>query len=138
MSWLSLSFDSRVNQDGKLKEANSTINFINQNKWSIALSKLYLVDDEGLYGYDSDVYSLSTHWTISENWAFRTLHYYEAKHSLLVYQSYSIVRDLHDWEVSLNFNSWDSTGSGNTELEVFLMMTLKALPGTSLSVNQGL
>jgi hypothetical protein len=34
LSWLTLSFDSRVAQDGKLKEANSTITFLNQNKWS--------------------------------------------------------------------------------------------------------
>jgi len=136
MSWLGLSFDSRVDQNGTLKEANSTISFINQNKWSIALSKLYIVDDEGLYGGDSDLYALTTHWTITENWAVRTLHYYEARHSLMQYQSYAIVRDFHDWELSLNFNSWDSTGSGNYEYEVFLMMTLKSLPGTSLSLSQ--
>ncbi|MCX7826368.1 MAG: putative LPS assembly protein LptD [Verrucomicrobiae bacterium] len=137
-SWLGLSLDSRVSEKGKLKEMNSTISFINQNKWSIALSKLYIVDDQGLYGGDSDLYAMSTHWTITENWAVRTLHYYEARHSLLQYQSYSIVRDFHDWELSLNFNAWDSTGSGNSEYEVFLMMTLKALPGTTLSINQDL
>ncbi len=50
-------------------------------------------------------------------------------------QEYSIVRDLHDWEVSLNLSNQEF-GNGVSEYTVYVACALKALPAMRIRAGQ--
>ena len=103
--WLVLDFDSRVSPKAELLEASASIRFIQERKWEIALSKQYVNDVDGLFGGNSDYYSFLVHVALTENWAVRALYGIDTSVNRTFVQEYSLIRDLHDWEVSLNFSN---------------------------------
>ncbi len=133
--WLAFDFDSRVSPTGQLLEANTTVRFIQERKWEIALSRRYIQDVDGLYGGNSDYYNFSGHIAVTENWAIRVLYGIDTAVNRTFVQEYSIVRDLHDWEISLNFSNYEF-GNGVSEVSVYLACALKTLPGLRLHAGR--
>ncbi|MCX6907268.1 MAG: putative LPS assembly protein LptD [Verrucomicrobia bacterium] len=129
--WLILDFDNRVSSKAELLEANATIRFIQERKWEIALGKQYINDVDGLFGGNSDYYSFLAHLALTENWAVRALYGVDTSVNRTFVQEYSIIRDLHDWEVSLNFSNQEF-GNGVSEYTVYLACALKTLPNVRI------
>ena len=126
--WLAFDFNSRVSPNGELLEANSSIRFLQERKWEIALSRTYVEDVDHLYGGNSDYYTFSAHIAITENWAVRALYGMDTAVNRTFVQQYSLIRDLHDWEVSLNLSNYEF-GNGVSEYNIYVACTLKTMPG---------
>lgn len=133
--WLVLDFDSRTSDKGDLLEANATIRFIKERKWEIAFSRRYIDDVDGIFGGNSDFYSMIAHVAITENWAIRAMYAIDTATDRAYMQEYSIIRDFHDWEVSLNLSNQEF-GNGASEYNVYLACALKALPAMRLRAGQ--
>ena len=133
--WLILDFDSRVSDKGKLLEANAAIRFLKERKWEIALSRRYIDDVDGIFGGDSDFYSFIGHLALTENWAIRAMYAIDTAVDRTYMQQYSLIRDLHDWEVSLNLSNQEF-GNGVSEYTVYLACALKAFPAMRLHAGQ--
>ncbi|MBI5396105.1 MAG: LPS-assembly protein LptD [Verrucomicrobia bacterium] len=131
LSWVAFDLDSRLSTKGELSELNAAIRFIKERQWEIAFARRYIKDNDFFYGGDSDFYVLSTHWVLTENWAVRTLHAFEADSTTLYEQEYQLIRDFHDWEASLRFRHQQNPG-GSSEFEALVVFRLKAFPETSV------
>ncbi len=123
--WFSLIVDSRYST---INDKVETINFdtvINDlhDKWSLTVSKRlnFAVDDQitTLVAYHPN-----------KKWDFRFLQRYDLDTGTLKEQEYGITRDLHTWQMSINYNQTRSEGS-----EIWLIMTLKAFP--DMEINFG-
>jgi hypothetical protein len=66
-------------------------------------------------------------WRLTENWACRAGHYFDAKDGLLREQSYTIYRDLRSWTAALTFRVRDNSGSRD-DFSVAFTFSLKAVP----------
>jgi LPS-assembly protein len=133
--WLILDFDSRVSSKGDLLEANAAIRFIKERKWEIALSRRYIDDVDGIFGGNSDFYSFIGHLALTENWAIRAMYAIDTAVDRAYMQEYSIIRDLHDWEVSLNMSNQEF-GNGVSEYTIYVACALKALPAMRIHAGQ--
>jgi LPS-assembly protein len=132
LKWVAFDLDSRISSKGELNELNASIRFIKERQWEIAFSRRYLKDADDYFGFDSDYYMLQTHWVITENWAVRTTHTFEADNGTFYEQDYEVIRDFHDWEMSLRCGVTQDPGDG-PEFDAMLMVRLKAFPGSRLN-----
>jgi LPS-assembly protein len=131
LKWVAFDLDSRISTKGELSEMNAAIRFIKERQWEIAFSRRYIKDTDDLYDGDSDFYTLRTHWVITENWAVRTTHRFEADNGTFYDQSYEVIRDFHDWEMALRCGFTQDPGDG-PDFEAMVIVRMKAFPGTSL------
>lgn len=134
LSWVSFDADMRITTRGELAESNAAIRFIKERQWEIAFARRYLKDVDNFFGVDSDFYTLQTHWVITENWAIRTGHAFEADSGTLIEQEYALIRDFHDWEATLQFRYLQYPHSG-AEYEAMLALRLKAFPEAAVDVG---
>jgi lipopolysaccharide assembly outer membrane protein LptD (OstA) len=134
LRWMGLDLDARVSDRGDINELNASIRFIKERQFEIAVGRRYIKDYDGAIDGDSDYYTLMTHFVVTENWAVRTAHAFEARSGVLQEQEYTIVRDMHDWEMALRFRHLEDSDN-NSEFDVMLLMTLKAFPKTSFDVG---
>ncbi len=134
LSWVAFDVNSRVSTKGELREMNAAIRFIKEREWEIAFSRRYIEDAKDYYGVDSDFYSLMTHWLVTENWAVRTAHSFEADSGTLIDQEYELIRDFHDWETALRFR-YLQYPSRSGEYEATLLFRLKAFPDMGVDLE---
>jgi lipopolysaccharide assembly outer membrane protein LptD (OstA) len=124
VDWMTLYFDSTY--DSRLEHL-STANFdvyVNGGeKWTLGVGKRYSheVDDQ-----------LTTHlaYKINHKWIFKLYERFDLDSGTLKEQEFSLTRDLHAWEMDINFNETRGEGS-----EIWLVFRLKAFPDMAIDMG---
>jgi hypothetical protein len=127
--WITLSSETRTDvEHGHLNYANNGLTLEPNDVWSFALGYVY-VRDNALFGPNSGTSFIrsSIYYRLNENWGFRTTHYYDAEHSNMQEQYYTIYRDLRNWTSALTFRVRD-TGSTGIDYTIAVTFSLKAFP----------
>jgi len=115
--WIKFYFDSTYDtQKERLETANFDIYINGGNKWSFDVGKRWNreVDDQLTTSYS---------YVINPKWAFRTYTRFDLRNGILKEQEYTLSRDLHAWEMDINFNETRKKGN-----EIWIVFTLKAFP----------
>ena len=125
--WITLYFDSTYDtKNDRLSSANFDI-YINgpDKKWRFNLGKRYspLVDDQVTTGFT---------WRINPKWAVKLYNRFDVMHGIHKEQDYVLTRDLHSWDMDINFNS--TRGEGD---EILMIFRLKAFPDIGFDFGTG-
>ncbi|MCK5580159.1 MAG: LPS-assembly protein LptD [Candidatus Omnitrophica bacterium] len=116
--WVFFNFDSNFNTITRRCETANVDLRLNDgdDDWYLILGKRYNrdVDDQ-----------LTSEWgyRINQKWAFRMYQRFDLETGTNKEQEYSVVRDMHAWELEINFN--ETCGEGS---EIWLVFTLKDFP----------
>jgi len=115
--WLTFYFDSEYDmRQGRLDTANFDVYINNGEKWSFGIGKRFNADVD-------DQITTSFYYKFNQKWAFRAYERIDLDEGKLKEQQYSLIRDLHTWEMEAHLN--DSVGDGT---EILLLFRLKAFP----------
>ncbi len=128
-SWITLNSETRYDLNERLwREANHTLTLTPNSNWSWSVSHRYLRSDPTL-GPDSgnNTFLSSFYFRLSENWATRLQHRFEARDGTLEEQYYTLYRDFRSWTAGLTFRVRDSR-VGPTDYGVAVTFSLKAIP----------
>ncbi|MFA5059118.1 MAG: LPS assembly protein LptD [Candidatus Omnitrophota bacterium] len=122
-----LTFNSDANFDttkDKLISANFDI-YLTGHKWSLDFGKRYAldVDDQITTGFN---------YVINPKWKFSIYERHDINSGSLKEQEFRVTRDLHCWEMDINFN--ETRGSGS---EIWFVFRLKAFPDLSIDFGNG-
>lgn len=127
-AWLSLDTFGRYDfHDAVLREFNTEIHVIDADRWSLGVGTRYLKDDSNLISFDVAC-RLSRHWTA---------HLYErvdAQDGTWEEQEYTLRQETHDWYITYGFRYLTQRTEAD-EMTVFFSVTLKAYPGSTVTVN---
>ncbi len=124
-----VSFYAETNYDtleDHLSSANLDV-YLNDpaNKWSVSLGKRYsrAVDDQitGQLNY-----------RINQKWYFEMYHRWDVDHGINKEHGYTIVRDLHEWEMKFSFNHKETDGDA-----IWVVFTLKEFPDLAIDFGTG-
>ncbi len=119
MEGVTFSVDTNYNTHADhLQTYNTQLNVNPGEKWDFNIEKRWQRDVD-------DQITAEWEYTINPKWKFRVYEVLNADIGLLKEQEYSLTRDLHSWELDINFNQ--TRGQGN---EVWLVFRLKAFPDT--------
>ncbi|MCA9398327.1 MAG: LPS assembly protein LptD [Candidatus Omnitrophica bacterium] len=117
VDWLTLYFDSVYDTTrDHLKTFNFDLYINGQDKWKLGIGKRFNRDVDDLLTTDFQ-------YIINPKWAFRAYERFDLDQGKLKEQEYTLTRDLHSWEMELNFN--DTKGEGS---EIWMLFRLKAFP----------
>lgn len=124
--WMSLYFDSQYDtRREKLTLANFDV-FLNDpknGKWSFGLGKRFNVDVD-------DQITAQVGYQINRMWKIRAYDRFDVENGIQKSQEFTLTRDLHCWEMDINFNETRGEGS-----EIWLVFRLKAFP--ELAIDAG-
>ena len=126
VNWLTLYFDSTYDtRRDLLNTANVDLYVKNGEKWSFSLGKRFEnnVDDQ--------ITSEITY-KINPKWKFKVYERFDTDSGTQKEQDFVITRDLHEWEMDLNFNETRGEGS-----EIMLIFRLKAFPDMAIDLGSG-
>ncbi len=116
VDWLSFYFDSIYDPHlDRLETANFDIYLYNK-RWYLNFGKRLVVRS-------SDEITSEVGYIINPKWRVRIYHNLDVRGANFKEQNYSIVRDLHEWEMEINFNETHGEGS-----EILCIFHLKAFP----------
>lgn len=125
-SWLTVESLTRWDlNDGRLNMALHNLSFQPNDVWNWSVGHWYLRD--GFIDQGSSLISSTLLWRLSENWAFRTEHSFEARNGRMQEQAYTVYRDLRSWTAALTLRLRDNLG-GPDDVAVALTFSLKAAP----------
>jgi hypothetical protein len=123
--WLSFASDTTYNTaEDHLESANYDMYVTAGNKWYFDLGERYSRDVDN---------QVTTEWgyTINPLWKFKIYDRFDINDGgQQKEQQYTLTRDLHEWEMDLNFNH--TRGEGSSFMMVF---RLKAFPGLALDAS---
>lgn len=117
-----LTFNSDTNFDAtkdKLTSANFDIYFQHpgdKEKWSFGFGKRYTLEVD-------DQITSELNYKINPKWKLGLYNRFDIDHGIHKEQEYRIIRDLHCWEMDINFNETRGQGS-----EIWVVFRLKAFP----------
>ncbi len=114
--------DYDTNQD-HLSSANFDLYLNEGDKWSFGLGKRYNVEVD-------DQITTDLKYRFNPKWAFRFYQRFDIDGGLLKEQEYTLTRDLHEWEMDINFNQTRGEGS-----EIWLVFRLKAFPDMTIDMG---
>ena len=118
------SFDSMYDsQDHTMKTANFELYINGSDKWSFNVRKRWIKAE-------NDEITAEWSYKINPKWKFRVYDLFNIWRNGLKEQEYSITRDLHCWEMDINFT--EKRGQGN---EIWLVFRLKAFPDILLDLG---
>ncbi len=120
-----LRFDSDSDYDPYrhlLSSANFDIYVNDKDKWALGFGKRYSVDAD-------DQITTDFSWRINPKWMIHIYDRFDINHGQQKEQEFTITRDLHEWEMDLNFNETRGQGS-----EIWLVFRLKAFPDMKLDL----
>ena len=136
-SWLSIVCDGVFTNSGSrenanyhtFSNANTDINFNFGQDRKLSLSQRYQRKGSNQYTYSFD-------WRLNPKWKFRWYYRHERGHGPnlnrgLKEQEFSIIRDLHCWDMELTYNGKKGHGSN-----IWLIFRLKAFPEMEFNYNQ--
>ncbi len=121
--WLTFSSDSNYNTlNDKLTSANFefTLKDPEKDRWSYSLGKRFSSDID-------DQITTQLDYKINPKWKFSIYRRFDIMNNILKEQQYTITRDLHCWEMDINFNERSGEGS-----EIWFVFRLKAFPDMGL------
>jgi len=132
--WFSLNAFSRYDMDaGVLREFNTEMRVIDASRWIFGIGTRYLQGDSNLIAGDF-AYQLTRHWSA------RIYERFDMQDGTWEEQSYSLRQETHDWFIDYGFRDLgrhpDTNGNtAKSELAVFVNVTLKAFPSSTLKFN---
>ncbi len=126
--WLTINSEVRVDPNlGTLDESQSSAIFQPTTDWSFAVTHR-LTRDDALLGPGGNLLGTRVFLKFSENWGFRTSHFYEIREQKLREQYYTVYRDLRSLTAALTLR-WRSSVAGRDEdFSVAIAISLKAYP----------
>ena len=127
--WFTLSSEIRYDvNDSRLREANHTVTLNPDDIWAWQVGHRYL---ESLPGggpeSGNNTFFHSLYYRLSENWAARISHHFEARDGVLEEQLYTLYRDFRSWTGALTFRVRERS-RGTTDFTVAVTFSLKAFP----------
>lgn len=128
-SRLNFTVDSHYDTyDDKLSSVNFEFHLKDKeeaNRWTFDFGKRYApaVDDQ-----------ITAEWNyrINPKWKFKAYRRMDILHNLTKEQEYTVTRDLHCWEMDINFNETQGSGS-----EIWIVFRLKAFPEMGFDFGTG-
>lgn len=125
--WLTLNSEVRVDPEAALlRESHTSAIFKPGRDWSFAVTHRYTRDDPVL-GRGGDLIGTRLYLRFSENWGFRTSHYYEIREEQLQEQYYTVYRDLRSLTAALTLR-FRETREGEDDFTIAVSISLKAFP----------
>ncbi len=125
--WLTLNSEVRVDPtEALLRESHTSAIFKPGSDWSFGVTHRYTRDDDRL-GAGGNLVGTRLHLRFSENWGFRTSHYYEVREGLLEEQYYTVYRDLRSITAGLTLRFRESVGADD-DFTIAVSISLKAFP----------
>jgi hypothetical protein len=123
--WLTFSSDTDYNtHEDHLQTANYDMYLTSKDKWYFDLGERYSRDVDN---------QITTEWgyTINPLWKFKIYDRFDInKGGQQKEQQYTLTRDLHEWEMDLNYNH--TLGQGSAVMVIF---RLKAFPSLALDAS---
>ncbi len=126
LDWITFSSDTDYDTvEEHLNEANFDMYINGGDKWSLGLGKRYNRDVD-------DQITTEFRYKINPKWRFGFYDRFDVGGGGQKEQEFTITRDLHEWEMDINFNETRGQGS-----ELWLVFRLKAFPqgGIDLSTS---
>ncbi len=121
-----LEFHSNTNYNtflDHLDSANFDFYLRDIEKWSFGLGKRYQREGD-------DQITAQLYYKINPKWKFKIYERFDVNGGGLKEQEYTISRDLHEWEMEINFNEFRGQGS-----EIWLIFRLKAFPDNTIDLG---
>ncbi|MBF0385815.1 MAG: LPS-assembly protein LptD [Candidatus Omnitrophica bacterium] len=117
-------FDSLYDsQRDHLSTANFDMYINGKDKWSIGVGKRWDRDVD-------DQITTNVFYRFNPKWAVKAYQRYDLKNGILKEQDYVLTRDLHSWEMNIDFNQTRGEGS-----EILLLFTLKGFPDIGIEAG---
>jgi lipopolysaccharide assembly outer membrane protein LptD (OstA) len=130
-SWITLNSETRYDVQNRLiRVADHTATFEPSSRWSWRVGHRYLRDNAG-FGPGNNLILSSFTYRLSENWAFRVAHHFEARDGTMEEQHYTIYHDLRSWTSALTLRLRENRG-GPQDVAVAVTFSLKAFPRFAL------
>lgn len=132
-SWIRFESQTRFNpQTTEWQMALNSLTLQPNNRWSWGLGYWYLRSDVNTnsptaLGPGNNLITSTIFYRLSENWAFRSVHNFEAQDGRMEGQNYTIYRDFRSWTGALSFRVLENT-SGQKDYTVAFTFSLKASP----------
>lgn len=127
--WLNVNSELRVDPEAAVLRETHTAVVVKPGKdWSVGVTHRYTRDDPYL-GEGGDLLGTRLYLRFSENWGFRTSHYFEIDQGVLQEQFYTIYRDLRSLTAALTLRLRDDLGEEDEDdFTIALSISLKAFP----------
>lgn len=121
--FLDASFDT---QRERIKTVNFDLYFNDHSKrWYFDIGKRFSVDAD-------DQITTELGYKINHKWTVAVFNRQDIRHGILKEQNYKITRDMHEWDMELNFTS--QRGEGD---EILIIFRLKAFPEVGIDAGTG-
>jgi lipopolysaccharide assembly outer membrane protein LptD (OstA) len=126
-SWVTLSSVNRYDVEASVwRLAYHNLTLQPARHWSWGFSHFYL-NDGPVLGQGNNLFANTFYYRLSENWAARTIHRFEASDGRLEEQFYTVYRDLRSWTAALTLRIHEPE-NGSTDVSVVFTFSLKAAP----------
>lgn len=126
-SWIIFNSQVRYSlDDNEWKEANHTVTFTPNNRWSWSGGHRFLEDD-AVFGTGNNLLLSSFYYRFNENWGARLSHHFEARDGTMEEQYYTLYRDLRSFTTAITFRLRDNR-DGQDDYTIGFSISLKAFP----------
>jgi len=126
--WLTLNSELRVDpNDTLLRESQTSAIFKPGRDWSLGVMHRYTRDDIDL-GRGGNLIGTRLYLRFTENWGFRTSHYYEIRDAVLQEQYYTVYRDLRSLTAAITLRFREDVFGDNDDFTIAISISLKAFP----------
>ncbi len=126
--WLTLNSEVRINpNEATLRESQTSAIFKPGREWSLGVTHRYTRDDPEM-GVGGNLLGTRLYLRFTENWGFRTSHFYELRESVLQEQYYTIYRDLRSLTGALTLRFRENVFGGRDDFTIAVSISLKAFP----------
>jgi len=126
--WLTLNSEVRIDpSDALLRESQSSAIFKPGRDWSLGITHRYTRDDPTL-GVGGNLLGTRLYLRFTENWGFRTSHFYEIREQVLQEQYYTVYRDLRSLTAALTLRFRENIIGGEDDFTIAISVSLKAFP----------
>ncbi|OGX31326.1 MAG: hypothetical protein A2787_02165 [Omnitrophica WOR_2 bacterium RIFCSPHIGHO2_01_FULL_48_9] len=125
--WIKFFFDSSFDtQRERIKTANFDLYFNDHSKrWYFDLGKRFNADGD-------DQITTELGYKINHKWTLTAYNRQDIKHGILKEQNYKLTRDMHEWDMEINFS--ETRGRGD---EILIIFRLKAFPEIGIDAGTG-
>ncbi|MGE4179895.1 MAG: LPS-assembly protein LptD [Limisphaerales bacterium] len=126
--WLTFNSEVRFDpNDALLRESQTSAIFKPGRDWSLGVTHRYTRDDPTL-GPGGNLLGTRLYLRFTENWGFRTSHYYEIREGVLQEQYYTVYRDLRSLTGALTLRFRENVFGGEDDFTIAISISLKAFP----------
>ena len=101
------------------------INDPDKGRWYLNLGERYNRDVDNQF-------TTELGYVINPIWRFKVYQQFDVESGINKEQQYALIRDLHEWEMEVNFNHTRGDGS-----QILLIFRLKAFPDLAIDASTG-